>query len=52
LFRKGISEKEITEDFPQLDAQDLAYAQLFSRFGEKPGRPRKRLAFRRSQMGR
>jgi uncharacterized protein (DUF433 family) len=51
LFRKGISKKEITDDFPGLSTRDLAYAQLVSRFGEKPGRPRKRLAFRRSQMG-
>ena len=51
LFRKGVSEKEIIEDFPHLSARDLAYARLFSRFGEKPGRPRKRLAFQRGQRG-
>jgi len=43
LFQKGIPDEEIMEDFPGLDARDLAYARLFSRFGEKPGRPRKRL---------
>ncbi|HLJ30784.1 MAG TPA: DUF433 domain-containing protein [Candidatus Angelobacter sp.] len=44
LFRKGVPEQEIGEDFPSLNARDLAYARLFSRFAEKPGRPRKRLA--------
>ncbi len=50
LFRKGISEKEIIEDFPQLSARDLAYARLFSRFGEKPGRPKKQLLVRRKAV--
>jgi uncharacterized protein (DUF433 family) len=49
LFRKGIPEKEIAEDLPALTARDLAYARLFSRLGEKPGRPRKKLSFRREQ---
>jgi len=49
LFQKGVPEREIVEDFPGLSARDLAYARLFSRFGEKPGRPRKRLAFQRKQ---
>jgi uncharacterized protein (DUF433 family) len=48
LFRKGVPEQEIVEDFPSLNARDLAYARLFSRFGEKPGRPRKRLVLQRS----
>jgi uncharacterized protein (DUF433 family) len=47
LFRKSVPEKEIVEDFPSLSERDLAYARLFSRFGEKPGRPRKRLAIQR-----
>ena len=47
LFRKGVSEKEIAADFPALTSPDLAYARLFSRLGERPGRPRKRLALRR-----
>lgn len=47
LFRKGVSEKEIAEDFPALSSRDLAYARLFSRLVERPGRPRKRLALRR-----
>lgn len=49
LFRKGVPEKEIAEDFPALSIRDLAYARLFSRLGERPGRPRKRLAFRRDR---
>ncbi len=47
VFRKSVPEKEIVEDFPSLSERDLAYARLFSRFGEKPGRPRKRLAIQR-----
>jgi uncharacterized protein (DUF433 family) len=47
LFRKGIPEKEIAKDFPALSSRDLGYARLSSRLAEKPGRPRKRLAFRR-----
>jgi uncharacterized protein (DUF433 family) len=47
LFRKRVPEKEIAEDFPALSSRDLAYAQLSSRLGDRPGRPRKRLAFRR-----
>ncbi len=50
LFRKGVSQKEITEDFPQLSARDLAFARLFSRFGKRPGRPRKRLLMRRKAV--
>jgi uncharacterized protein (DUF433 family) len=47
LFWKGVSEKEIAEDFPTLGSRDLAYARLFSRLSERPGRPRKRLTLRR-----
>lgn len=47
LFRKGVSEQEIAEDFPSLSARDLAYARLAARLGQKPGRPKKRLAIRR-----
>jgi len=49
LFRKGAPEHEIVEDFPSLSERDLAYARLFSRFGEKPGRPRKQLAIHRKR---
>jgi len=44
LFRKGVPEKEIREDFPYLAPRDLEYARLASRFLDKPGRPRKRLS--------
>ena len=47
LYRKGVSEREIAEDFPTLSDRDLAYARLVARFGEKPGRPKKRLVFNR-----
>jgi uncharacterized protein (DUF433 family) len=47
LFRKGVPELEIAEDFPALDARDLAYARLVARFGDRPGRPKKRLVFKR-----
>jgi uncharacterized protein (DUF433 family) len=47
LFRKDVPEREIAEDFPALSSRDLAYARIFSRLSERPGRPRKRLALRR-----
>jgi uncharacterized protein (DUF433 family) len=47
LFRKGVPAQEIAEDFPALSQRDFDYARLASRLGEKPGRPRKPLVFRR-----
>ena len=47
LFRKQIPEQEIAEDFPNLSERDLAYARLAARFGQPPGRPRKRLRMER-----
>src|SRR5579863_7765811 len=47
LYRKAVPEREIAEDFPALSDRDFAYARLVARFGEKPGRPKKRLAFKR-----
>lgn len=47
LFRKGVPESEIAEDFPALQARDLAYARLVARVGDRPGRPKKRLALKR-----
>jgi uncharacterized protein (DUF433 family) len=47
LFRKGVSEREIAEDFPALSTRDLAYARIIARLGNKPGRPRKRLVIER-----
>jgi uncharacterized protein (DUF433 family) len=49
LYRKGVPEREIAEDFPALSDRDFAYARLVARFGEKPGRPKRRLAFKRGQ---
>jgi hypothetical protein len=46
-FRKRVPEAEIAEDFPALDPRDLAYARLVARFGARPGRPKKRLVFKR-----
>jgi len=47
LFRKGVPDSEIAEDFPALGPRDLAYARLVARVGDRPGRPKKRLGFRR-----
>ena len=47
LFRKGVSEREIAEEFPVLNARDFAYARLLSRMGSKPGRPRQPLLFKK-----
>jgi uncharacterized protein (DUF433 family) len=47
LFRKGVPESEITEDFPALSPRDLAYARLVARVGNRPGRPKKRLVLKR-----
>jgi uncharacterized protein (DUF433 family) len=47
LFRKSVPESVIAEDFPALNSRDLSYARLVARFGDRPGRPRKRLAFKR-----
>jgi uncharacterized protein (DUF433 family) len=49
LFRKGVSEQEIREDFPSLKPRDLAYARVAARLGRRPGRPTKRIAFRRQR---
>ena len=47
LFRKGVREPEMVEDFPALNARDFAYARLVARVGDRPGRPKKRLALKR-----
>jgi len=43
LFRKGVSEAEIREDYPSLSELDLAFASIHARMSPPPGRPRKRL---------
>jgi len=52
LFRKNVPEEEIAEDFPALDAKDLQYARLASRFGAAPGRPKRRLRIERAHGSR
>jgi uncharacterized protein (DUF433 family) len=47
LFRKGVSEQEIREDFPSLSNLDLAFASIHSRMNPTPGRPRKALVLGR-----
>jgi uncharacterized protein (DUF433 family) len=47
LLRKGLGEREVHEDFPQLSARDLAFAKLYARLGPGPGRPKKQLEVRR-----
>lgn len=49
LFRKGVSETEIREDYPALSDLDLAFAAIHARMGPPPGRPRKPLQFRRAK---
>ena len=52
LFRKQVPEREIAEDFPALNERDLAYARLAARFGQPPGRPKKRLRIDREGRAR
>lgn len=47
LLRKGVSEREILEDFPNLSSRDLSFSRLHVRLGTRPGRPKKRLQLRR-----
>lgn len=47
LFRKGVSETEIREDYRALSDLDLAFASIHARMSPPPGRPRKPL-----QLGR
>lgn len=47
LFRRGVDEREIIEDFPRLSRSDLEFARLYSRIGVRPGRPRKRIQMRK-----
>lgn len=47
LYRQGVDEREIIEDFPRLSRADLEFAKLYSRIGVRPGRPRKRIQLRK-----
>ena len=47
LVKRGVSIKELSEDFPKLSAEDFEFARMFLELGPPPGRPRKRLRFKR-----
>lgn len=49
-FRAGVPVAEIAEDYPQLSAQALHYAELRARMGKTPGRPAKPLKIQRSAV--
>jgi uncharacterized protein (DUF433 family) len=49
LFRKGVSETEIREDYPSLSDLDLAFASIHARMSPPPGRPRKPLELGRGK---
>jgi uncharacterized protein (DUF433 family) len=49
LFRKGVSETEIHEDYPTLSDLDMAFASIRARMSPPPGRPRKALELRREK---
>jgi hypothetical protein len=48
LARRGTPVAEILDDYPALDADDVAFARLFVELRPDPGRPRKALAFVRA----
>lgn len=49
LFRKGVSETEIREDYSALSDLDLAFASIHARMSPPPGRPRRPLELRRGE---
>jgi uncharacterized protein (DUF433 family) len=49
LFRKGVSEAEIREDYSALSDLDLAFAAIHARMSPPPGRPRKPLKLGRGK---
>jgi uncharacterized protein (DUF433 family) len=49
LFRKGVSETEIREDYSALSDLDMAFASIHARMSPPPGRPRKPLELRRGK---
>ncbi len=49
LFRKGVSEMEIREDYPSLSDIDLAFTSIHARMSPPPGRPRKPLELGRGK---
>jgi uncharacterized protein (DUF433 family) len=49
LFRKGVNETELREDYPALSDLDLAFASIHARMSPPPGRPRKSLELGRGR---
>jgi uncharacterized protein (DUF433 family) len=49
LFRKGVSETEIREDYSALSDLDMAFASIHARMSPPPGRPRKPLELGRGK---
>ena len=49
LFRKGVSEAEIREDYSALSDLDFAFASIHARMSPPPGRPRKPLKLGRGK---
>jgi uncharacterized protein (DUF433 family) len=49
LFRKGVSEAEIREDYSALSDLDLAFASIHARMSPPPGRPRRPLKLGRGK---
>lgn len=52
IVRRGVNIKELSEDFPKLNAEDFEFARMFVELGPPPGRPRKRLRFERAPASR
>jgi uncharacterized protein (DUF433 family) len=49
LIRNGVPPDELKEDFPKLSDEDFEFAALFTQLNQPPGRPRKRLEYRRQR---
>lgn len=47
-FRAGVPVSEIAEDYPQLSEEALRYAEVRSRMGDPPGRPKRDLTLQRT----
>ena len=47
LASRGTAPDEILVDYPSLGPEDVRFAEMFARMKPDPGRPRRRLAFRR-----
>jgi len=49
-FRAGVPVSEIAEDYPQLSEEALRYAEVRSRMGDPPGRPKRDLRLQRTAL--